>query len=189
MHASFTSCLPACSPGRFGPFCTQTCSCANSLICDRFTGDCVCESGGDGCKQGKEAGFHNLEYIYIYLSYVATLAPRHLWEVIEGCFSFCTSVTFPPAVWQSHLSCQEALWFLFLPVKGSRGEPSVASSCSSSWWSCCWSCCCCTVTGRRTSRTTRQRFPSPPAAPSTLNTLFQVQHICHTVSHTPHACF
>lgn len=46
-----TDCSIPCSPGRFGPFCTQTCSCPTSLICDRFTGDCVCESGGDECKQ------------------------------------------------------------------------------------------------------------------------------------------
>ncbi|KAG7453510.1 hypothetical protein JOB18_019539 [Solea senegalensis] len=46
-----TDCSKSCSPGRFGPFCTQTCSCPTSLICDRFAGDCVCESGGDDCKQ------------------------------------------------------------------------------------------------------------------------------------------
>uniref|UniRef100_A0A3Q3IKI4 Platelet endothelial aggregation receptor 1 n=1 Tax=Monopterus albus TaxID=43700 RepID=A0A3Q3IKI4_MONAL len=40
-----------CSLGRFGPFCAQTCSCPINLVCDRFTGDCVCESGGDDCKQ------------------------------------------------------------------------------------------------------------------------------------------
>ena len=47
-------CFSACNPGRFGPFCTQTCSCPSSLNCDRFTGDCVCESGGDDCKQGTD---------------------------------------------------------------------------------------------------------------------------------------
>uniref|UniRef100_A0A3B5A358 Platelet endothelial aggregation receptor 1-like n=1 Tax=Stegastes partitus TaxID=144197 RepID=A0A3B5A358_9TELE len=40
-----------CGPGRFGPFCAQTCSCQTNVLCDRFTGDCLCESGGDDCKQ------------------------------------------------------------------------------------------------------------------------------------------
>lgn len=47
-------CLPACSPGRFGPFCTQTCSCPANLACDRFTGDCVCDSGGGDCVRGAD---------------------------------------------------------------------------------------------------------------------------------------
>lgn len=47
--------FPACSPGRFGPFCTQTCSCPAGLMCDRFSGACVCESGEDDCKRGDEA--------------------------------------------------------------------------------------------------------------------------------------
>lgn len=45
---------PACSPGRFGPFCAQTCACPPKFICDRFAGECVCESEGDDCKQGTE---------------------------------------------------------------------------------------------------------------------------------------
>ncbi|KAK5892100.1 hypothetical protein CesoFtcFv8_012514 [Champsocephalus esox] len=44
-------CSIPCSAGRFGPFCTQTCSCPSSLLCDRHTGDCVCESEEDDCKQ------------------------------------------------------------------------------------------------------------------------------------------
>ncbi|TDH11473.1 hypothetical protein EPR50_G00060690 [Perca flavescens] len=46
-----TDCSIPCSPGRFGPFCTQTCSCPTNLICDRYTGDCVCESEAEDCKQ------------------------------------------------------------------------------------------------------------------------------------------
>lgn len=71
-------------------------------------------------------------------------------------------------------SSQGASWFLFLLARGSRGGPSVASWCSSSWWCCCWLCCCFTAAGRRTSRTTRRPSPSPPAARSTLSTLFQM---------------
>lgn len=48
----FIMCFSACSPGRFGAFCTQTCSCPTNSICDRFTGECLCETGDD-CKQGK----------------------------------------------------------------------------------------------------------------------------------------
>uniref|UniRef100_A0A3B4XIA8 Platelet endothelial aggregation receptor 1 n=1 Tax=Seriola lalandi dorsalis TaxID=1841481 RepID=A0A3B4XIA8_SERLL len=45
-------------PGRFGSFCTQTCSCPTNLNCDRFTGDCVCESGDD-CKQDVPHSYHH----------------------------------------------------------------------------------------------------------------------------------
>lgn len=72
------------------------------------------------------------------------------------------------------LSSQGASWSPFLLVRGSRGEPSAASSCSSSWWSYCWLCCCFTAAGRRTNRTTRRPCPSPPEAQSTLNTPFQM---------------
>lgn len=75
---------------------------------------------------------------------------------------------------KSRPCCQGALWFLFLLVKGSRGEPSLASWCSSFWWCCCLLCCCCTAAGRRTNRTTRRLCPSPPPALSTLNTLYQM---------------
>lgn len=47
-------CFPACDPGRFGQLCAQTCSCPANLLCDRFTGDCVCENRGDDCKQGTD---------------------------------------------------------------------------------------------------------------------------------------
>lgn len=77
-----------------------------------------------------------------------------------------------------------ALWFHFLQVRGSPGEPSGASSCSSSWWCCCSLCCCCTAAGRRTNRTTRRPSPSPPAARSTLNTLFQM-FLTATTTTTP----
>lgn len=89
-------------------------------------------------------------------------------EPIFDHFPLCLLTQTPP-------SSRGALWFLFLLGKRNPGEPSGASWCSSSWWFCCWLCCCSTAAGRRTSRTTRRASPSPPAAPSTLNTLFQVQ--------------
>lgn len=124
-------CFPACSPGRFGPFCTQTCSCPANLICDRFTGDCVCESGGDDCKQGIDANSINIGaytcfadclYINLFLrkfvfipfgnsvASMSVLVPSQRWKVNESCFSCCT-------------------WFLRLvwAVRERHGS-------SSSWW-------------------------------------------------------
>uniref|UniRef100_A0A3P8U7K2 Platelet endothelial aggregation receptor 1 n=1 Tax=Amphiprion percula TaxID=161767 RepID=A0A3P8U7K2_AMPPE len=63
-----------CSSGRFGPFCAQTCSCPANVLCDRFTGDCLCENGGDDCKQ-EQAG-----------SVMVPLPPgeRESWGAISG---------------------------------------------------------------------------------------------------------
>lgn len=68
-------CFPACSPGRFGSFCTQTCSCSTNFICDRFTGDCVCDAGGD-CKQGRDtqsAGFPVDRDKYLCFKFIKSL--------------------------------------------------------------------------------------------------------------------
>lgn len=81
----------------------------------------------------------------------------------------------PHLIPQTRPSGRAASWFPCRPARRSPGEPSGASWCWSSWWCCCWCCCSSTAGGRRTNRTTRRPSPSPPAAPSTRNTLCQVR--------------
>lgn len=92
MHVLCTLCFSACGPGRFGPFCTHTCSCANNLICDRFTGECGCESGDD-CKQGIVTGSHkNKDTNTFFTHFVQQPAflPPQSGKVNESCFSYCS---------------------------------------------------------------------------------------------------
>lgn len=47
---------PACTAGRFGSFCSQTCSCPANVLCDRVTGECVCDNVD--CQQGTHTHTH-----------------------------------------------------------------------------------------------------------------------------------
>lgn len=46
--------LTDCPAYRFGPNCTNSCSCAHSTGCDAVTGKCICDVGytGEQCNEG-----------------------------------------------------------------------------------------------------------------------------------------
>lgn len=145
-------------------------------------------NGGDDCKQGMDAARCIFKYMSWYSfhlkiekSVFRDLSFPHFCLFLFVLFlCFCFSIQRPP-------NNQGVLWFLFLLVKRSPGEPSVAQLYSSSLLFCCCRCCCSTVTDRGTNRTTHQPSPFLPAALPTLNMPFQVKHwwnFFHILNHS-----
>lgn len=71
-------CSRSCSTAKFGPNCTEQCSCFNGASCEPISGNCTCGPGhfGDKCQETCQPGYHG----FMCESRCACVGPN-----VEGC--------------------------------------------------------------------------------------------------------